>query len=55
MQKKKKKKDFHCFSDLVLGNLFFPFKIPKITRTAIQLFPSLGETTELVSKYYTTD
>ena len=35
----------HIFSDVVLGNLFFPLKILKITRTAIQHFCLLGETT----------
>ena len=45
----------HCFSDLELQNLFFPFKIIKMARTAVQLFRSLRETTELVSKYYITD
>ena len=45
----------HIFSDVVLGNLFFPLKILKITRTDIQHFCLLGETTELVSKYYITD
>ena len=51
----KKKKMTHCFSDLELQNLFFPFRIIKMARTAVQLFCSLGETTELMSKYYITD
>ena len=45
---------FNWFSDLELGNLFFPFKIIKIARTAVRISCSLGETTELVSKYYIT-
>ena len=44
----------HCFSDLESENLFFPFKILKVARTAVQYFCSLGETTELVSQCHIT-
>ena len=43
LKKNKNKKMTHCLSDLELQNLFFPFKILKMARTAVQLYCSLGE------------